>query len=358
MAVIDDDVLGTLLHQAGEAFDVPAGGAEEILRRATAPESGGSAESRSAESSESSGSGPMPGPNQIAFPLGDDEVPTRSPRTPRTLRSTVAAHRLLAVAAAVIVLAGLTGGALLLGTSTPRTPERSVAALPGSAHGSGAGSGGAVAPSTTTTSPSTALGQAALPPSAAAGGSTGAAAQPDFNTSPSKASAPAQTPTNSSLPPGSVGQPARIEQTGSLDLRVAKGALNNTMTRLTALAGTYNGFVTNSQTQSSQRGPGGAPSASVTLQVPVASFSAVLKNAQSMGRTTDLTTKATDVTGQYVDLQCNDRVWDLSGQSHQPLPLYPNLRDLMNLGFFVETGCDRRAFLYLDSVLLSAAEEA
>jgi hypothetical protein len=63
-------------------------------------------------------------------------------------------------------------------------------------------------------------------------------------------------------------------------------------------------------------------------------------------------------TRQYVDLQCNDRVWDLSGQSHKPLPLYPNLRDLMNLGFFVETGCDRRAFLYLDSVLLSAAEEA
>jgi hypothetical protein len=41
----------------------------------------------------------------------------------------------------------------------------------------------------------------------------------------------------------------------------------------------------------------------VTLQVPVNSFATVLARAQSLGRTSDLTTKATDVTGQYVDLQ-------------------------------------------------------
>lgn len=59
-------------------------------------------------------------------------------------------------------------------------------------------------------------------------------------------------------------------------------------------------------------------------------------------------------TREYIDLQCNDKKWDLSGKSHRPLPLYPNLRDLLNLGFWVETDCDRRAFLYIDSVLLSA----
>jgi hypothetical protein len=37
--------------------------------------------------------------------------------------------------------------------------------------------------------------------------------------------------------------------------------------------------------------------------VPVASFSTVVTQAQTLGRTTQLSTKATDVTGQYVDLQ-------------------------------------------------------
>jgi hypothetical protein len=74
------------------------------------------------------------------------------------------------------------------------------------------------------------------------------------------------------------------------------------MTQLTALAGAYGGFVANSQTQSGA-GAGGAPDGSVTLQVPVQSFSAVLRQAQTLGRTSELTTKATDVTGQYVDLQ-------------------------------------------------------
>ena len=57
-----------------------------------------------------------------------------------------------------------------------------------------------------------------------------------------------------------------------------------------------------SQSQSGA-GAGDAPYGTITLQVPVANFSAVLKQAQQLGRTTDLTTKATDVTGQYVDLQ-------------------------------------------------------
>jgi hypothetical protein len=41
----------------------------------------------------------------------------------------------------------------------------------------------------------------------------------------------------------------------------------------------------------------------VTLQIPVADFTALLTQAKSLGQTTALTTKATDVTAQYVDLQ-------------------------------------------------------
>ncbi len=107
------------------------------------------------------------------------------------------------------------------------------------------------------------------------------------------------TPTTPPLPSGAVGQSAKIQQTGSLALTVGRGKLSTTVNQLTALAGAYGGFVANSQTQT-----GGARRiGSVTLQVPVQSFTTVLTRAKALGKVSDLTTKATDVTGQYVDLQ-------------------------------------------------------
>jgi hypothetical protein len=108
-----------------------------------------------------------------------------------------------------------------------------------------------------------------------------------------------------------VGQSAKIEQTGSLTLTVGRGKLNRTVTQLTALAGAYGGFVANSQTQS-----GAGASGSVTLQVPVSSFATVLKHAQALGKTSDLATKATDVTGQYVDLQARITALQASRQQY------------------------------------------
>jgi hypothetical protein len=73
------------------------------------------------------------------------------------------------------------------------------------------------------------------------------------------------------------------------------------MTRLAGLAGTYGGFVANS---ANQNGPaGGTPFGTITLEVPVDNFSPVLKQAEHYGKTSNVSTKATDVTGQYVDLQ-------------------------------------------------------
>jgi hypothetical protein len=61
-----------------------------------------------------------------------------------------------------------------------------------------------------------------------------------------------------------------------------------------------------------------------------------------------------DLSGsRYLELQCNDRSWDLSGTSIPTVSKNPNLRTLMNLGFFVEANADKRCFLYIDSVLLS-----
>jgi hypothetical protein len=122
-------------------------------------------------------------------------------------------------------------------------------------------------------------------------------------------------PTAPSLPAGAVGQPAKIEQTGTLGLTVGRNGLGRTMTRLNALAVAYGGFVANSQTQTG--GSGGAPNGTVTLQVPVDSFSSVLKQAQGFGKTANLSTKATDVTSQYVDL--NARIQALQDSRQQYL---------------------------------------
>jgi Domain of unknown function (DUF4349) len=88
------------------------------------------------------------------------------------------------------------------------------------------------------------------------------------------------------------------------------------MTRLSALAGANGGFVANSQTQTGTGTNGQPPSGTITLQVPVDSFSTVLKQAQTLGKTSALTTKATDVTGQYVDLQARIAALEASRQQY------------------------------------------
>jgi hypothetical protein len=103
------------------------------------------------------------------------------------------------------------------------------------------------------------------------------------------------------LPPGAVGQPAKIEQTGTLDVTVKKGELARTMTGLTNLAASVGGFVANSQ---SQNGTGGAAAyGTITMEVPVDDFASVMRQAERYGKTSNVSTNATDVTGQYVDLQ-------------------------------------------------------
>ncbi len=99
-----------------------------------------------------------------------------------------------------------------------------------------------------------------------------------------------------------MGQSAKIEQTGSLSITVGKGDLGRSMAALDSIADGAGGFVANSQSQSGTA-TGGTPTGTITVQVPVGSFATVLGQAQKLGTTTSLTTKATDVTGQYVDLQ-------------------------------------------------------
>ncbi len=297
MTMLDDDRLASLFARAGAAFDVPSLGADDILARATG---------------RVPGADDMDGPDGVDNPSGIDDPDGRARDAfvapgpdgkGRSYRLVAAArrHRVLSVAACIVLALALTAtvGGLERGPSS----QVATSTLPRPvAH--------AVSPGATTTVPrgpsagSPLFKSNSAPPSAGgASGTQGATATPS-----------GRTP-NTALPNDAVGQSAKIEQTGTLELTVGRGRVGPTMTQLTSLAGAFGGFVANSQTQSAA-GTGSVPSGSITLQVPVDNFSAVLKRAQVLGKTTGLTTKATDVTGQYVDLQARIAALEASRQQY------------------------------------------
>lgn len=57
----------------------------------------------------------------------------------------------------------------------------------------------------------------------------------------------------------------------------------------------------------------------------------------------------------FLGLRCNDRTFDVSAIGPMTMPAMANLWCMLNILFWVETDCDKRAFLYVDSVVLSAA---
>ena len=57
--------------------------------------------------------------------------------------------------------------------------------------------------------------------------------------------------------------------------------------------------------------------------------------------------------GNYLEFQCNDRTYDLSQLGLITAPTIDTLPCLLNAAFFIEAGTDRRALLYVNSVVLS-----
>ncbi len=56
----------------------------------------------------------------------------------------------------------------------------------------------------------------------------------------------------------------------------------------------------------------------------------------------------------YLRFQCNDRIFDLTGVEPMRMPAMANLWCMLNMAFFVEADTEKRAYFYLDSVLLSS----
>jgi hypothetical protein len=289
MTMLDDDRLASLLSGAAATFEVPVTGPDDILERAMrhGPEDGDGDKS-----------------------ADDEQATTDAPGRPGRLHHlarVAGRHHVLSVAAIVVVLVVLAGAV----GSLVRSPVRSTVTA-GPAHPAATLPGRPAPPATTTTTPSFAANGSVH---AGASAPLGAGATSGASQGVQRDAAPT-TPTSApDVPNGAVGQSAKIQQTGSLTLTVGRGKLSTTITRLTALAGTYGGFVANSQTQSGAAN-GGPPTGSVTLQVPVQSFATVLTRAEALGKTSGLTTKATDVSGQYVDLQSRITALEASRQQY------------------------------------------
>ena len=56
---------------------------------------------------------------------------------------------------------------------------------------------------------------------------------------------------------------------------------------------------------------------------------------------------------RWLGFQCNDQIFDCPQIESIKIAAMPNLANMLNLVFFCEPDTDKRAFLYLDSVLLS-----
>jgi hypothetical protein len=255
MTMVDEDRLRSLLIETGETFDPPAEGSERILAEAAATG--------------------RPGP----------AVRSVVPRTTRGRITLAAAVIVMVVAGISLVGEGVTGHSHTQTVASPATVAPSIHRTSPGGTGSQFGTG--------------------------QGGSTGSVGAP-LALAPGVAT-PSTLP--ASLPPGVVGQSAKVETTGSVDLAIG-GSLNAAVSKLTQLTLGEGGFVAKSQLQLGSAADVSASYGSLVLQVPQPSFSDLLNHVELVGKETSESSTSTDVTGQYVDLQARISALEASRQQY------------------------------------------
>jgi hypothetical protein len=92
---------------------------------------------------------------------------------------------------------------------------------------------------------------------------------------------------------------ARVIKTGSLDLEVRRGAFDATVERITSQTIGLGGYVAESTTSQSDDADRGT----IIVRVPASSFDALLRDLQRLGEVESVTSKGTDVTAQFTDLE-------------------------------------------------------
>jgi hypothetical protein len=95
---------------------------------------------------------------------------------------------------------------------------------------------------------------------------------------------------------------ARIESNGTIDLAVPRGDVAPVLSDLARVVTRDGGFVASTHFVAGRSG-GEDATGVITLQVPVGSFARLVTQVEQAGHSSSVVTTATDVTGQYVDLQ-------------------------------------------------------
>jgi len=95
----------------------------------------------------------------------------------------------------------------------------------------------------------------------------------------------------------------RVEEVGSIQLTVGGTYFQSTLTKLTDFATTDGGFVASTQSHIGNKSTHSFSTGTIVLQVPERLFTMLVNQVRHAGRATSINTSATDVTGQYVDLQ-------------------------------------------------------
>jgi hypothetical protein len=90
----------------------------------------------------------------------------------------------------------------------------------------------------------------------------------------------------------------RVVKTGNLELKVGRGQVQATVSKLVAQTTAMGGYVSQSRTDS----VAGSPNGDLTLRIPVNQFDSAVNAAERLGHVVSLTTNAQDVTGRVVDL--------------------------------------------------------
>jgi hypothetical protein len=159
------------------------------------------------------------------------------------------------------------------------------------------------------------------------GASTGVAgpgaAGPGAIASGSAAALPPANPELVPAGPAPMVDTARVVKTGSLDLEVRAKAFAPALERITAIAVGLGGYVVESTTTEADKVPRG----SITLRVTVGAFEQLVADVRKLGDVKAVTTKGTDVTAQFTDLDA--RLTALTATRDR---LYEVLRAARNIG--------------------------
>lgn len=99
---------------------------------------------------------------------------------------------------------------------------------------------------------------------------------------------------------GLIAELNKIIKTASIGVEVEKDSFDENYAKLLAVAEKYGGFVSDSQTSSTD---GRITGGTVTMRVPAGSFSKAIEDCRGLGEVTSMSEQTEDVTDQYVDIE-------------------------------------------------------